>query len=384
MNNAIFNLPMTDPRLNYNMLQIIEGMFAASPENDMRQNAYLQLTPHDEIHFFTQNAVRPNCAIISTDFANLILLSGTSGLLHVEQLYNGWNDPGSAVYASGACRAFENAALDILAIHTPEMLGNTTHTRIFGHSYGGAVGEVMMDYLCNVRDFSNVQCASYGAPRPGTAVFQQRMERLSNTRWFTGDDPVRFIPPHLDEAPSAVLFAPAQLWRGMNQQVQCPSGWELQSDGRIVSTEGNPTRTHAVFTSVASWIADAGGFRSEEHSPRAYMNRLGAAIQSRFVVPPKVRSPRVEEPLTVRPRETAVFESEGEADVAADPTINLMPGTQIIVDQVRGPQRDRYKRRKRGRIWTVEFRGEVVAVGPGKRRAGQIAKRLNRSALMPA
>jgi len=379
--NFYFREPLKSPRLAYEILTLIGSMSEADPVAWLRGFERASISPNDQVSYLEQNSVRPACVTIRDELlGTIVLISGTQGALHVQQLVAGWLNPGGSIRASGACPAFENAALDILSSLPAQSIDNSNIVRIFGYSYGGATGQVMADELANNQRNRYVDCCSFASPRPGNIDFQSRMSRIPNVRWFADDDPVRFMPPHVPEVPSALYFLAIPLWQGMDTQVQCPTGMQLEANGNITETEGNPTRLHSVIPSIYNWITDTEGFQSVNHARENYMRRLSTAIQNAIdpVKPPDAPPP--ERPAVIVGSAVTFWREEAETDVVASPTLTLPPGQTVAVTVQSVASTLRYRRKKQGRIWTVQYDGVVVAVGPGKRRAGQIARAMNRAA----
>jgi len=383
MNAVYFNMPMDAPRTAWEFLYMIGSMTQDNPEFFLRNTDRLAIGGTDRVVVLSQTSVRPACVVIRDDLlGTIILLSGTQGVLHVAQLVNGWLNPGGSIRASGACPAFENAALDILGALPNGLIDNTNVVRIFGYSYGGATGQVMADELANNLRNPLVSVCTFASPRPGNLDFQRRMARIPNVRWFADDDPVRFMPPHVPEVPSALYFLQPALWEGMDTQIQCPTGRQIEADGNITSTEGNPTRLHAVVPSIINWITDAYGFQSVNHARETYMSRMVRAIEREapVIIPPNPPAP--ERPVVINVGEAAYWEAQAEADVVAAPTLALPAGQPVTLARIARATPLRYKRKKQGRIWTVQLNSVVVAVGPGKKRAGQLARQFNRAAVV--
>jgi pimeloyl-ACP methyl ester carboxylesterase len=380
VNIAFMNTPATNPRLIYDLLGLCQSMSYADPEAFLRSVQSLQLVSTDRVRWSTQTNVKTASVFIRSEWGTLVLLSGTQGTLHLAQLVSGWENPGAAIRGNGANPAFENAMLATLETLPGGAIRPDYPVRIFGYSYGGAVGQVMADEFQNNLRFEDVECISVASPRAGTVDFQRRMSRVRNTRWFADNDPVRFMPPHIDEVPSVATMTLARTWRGMDTQVQSPTGFQIEADGNITQTEGNPTVLHSVFLSIFQWCFDIGGFQSVNHAAEEYRRRLSLGIMREIpVVRPATPAP-LERPANISIGQAAYYEEQGRVDIAADPAATLQPGTPVTVGRFVPTSRVRYKRKKQGGIWVVVLGSDVVAVGPGKRRAGSIARSMNRVA----
>jgi pimeloyl-ACP methyl ester carboxylesterase len=377
----MLNRKPTDPLLNLRICQALNQMYAATPEINIRSVWPEVISPDENMDFRALDSVCPPAIWIATGDSMLVLVGGTSGQIHVPQLLAGWSNLSANWEQSyGASSAFYNAARTLLDAIGPAELGPISKFYLCGHSYGGAVVEAMAAILRGAGN-PETRVWSYGAPRAGLFRLGTFLASVTNTRWFTDDDPVRFIPPHTSEVPSLTVFENWDLIRGCNQQVQPPLGWQLESDGRFVESEGNPTVLHAVALSIGQWCADISGFRSVNHALQNYINRFTLAYNT--VNPVEVLSlsrPREEpEMLTIRQRERYV--DHGEADIqnalARLPNFNSVYAVPAIPPD--SPLR--YRRRRVGRMWGVKLGDMVVAGGLNKRQALKTARGFNKAAV---
>jgi len=317
---------------------------------------------------------------MSTGGEMLVLCGGTSGQIHVPRLIAGWSDTNANWQQSyGASGAFYSAARAIMDSIGPADLSGINKFYLCGHSYGGACMQAMAAILRGAGTVG-IKIWSYGAPRAGTFRLGTFITSATNTRFYADNDPVRFIPPHSSEVPSLTALEDWRLVQGCNQQVQAPNGWQLEADGKIVETEGNATVLHAVAFSIAAWCTDTYGFRSVNHGLANYITRFTNAYN--MLTPIEIINPtrprEQPETLTVRQREHIV--DQGLTDI--DNTLAVMPNvnTAYVLPQVPPTSPIRFRRRKVGRVWGVKFGTEVVAIGPGKRKALKIARAYNKGA----
>jgi hypothetical protein len=381
MNESVFTQSRTDPRFVYEALSYVKTMHGSNPAAELRGFASLGLVPTNQVVVAQQSSVRPMAVFCKDQFGVLVLLAGTQGLLHVSQLINGWENPNAAVNGSGCNVAFENAVYSLLNELPTGFLFPEQRVRIVGYSYGGAVGQCLADLLQNVRGYRNVDCLSVASLRPGTQVFQRRMQTIRHTRWWAELDPVRWIPPHINEVPSLLTVCASKTWRGMDTQVQTPEGYGIYEEGQILHSEGEPTRLHSVIFSLASWVTDNEGFQSVNHAIDTYRDLVFKAIVASSPVTTPPSPPPLDRPANITIGQAAFWQEQGVADMVADPGATQQPGQMILVERLDRSLPSRYKRRKVGSVWTVQLDGLVVAVGPGKRRAGQIARSMNRAAI---
>lgn len=380
MNTTIFNRKVTDAELNIANCMALSQMYTPYPESNLRLAIPGILSPDENVDFRPLDSLCPPAAWVIGNGTALIWVGGTSGNIHVPQLLAGW----SSVYddwqtSYGASGAFFNAAMALKASFDPAEFASINTYYLMGHSYGGAVVQALAAILLGAGR-PTIKVWSYGSPRPGLFRLGTFLSSVTNTRFFTDDDPVRFIPPHSSEVPSLTYLESVPLVMGCNTQVQAPNGWELQADGKIVETEGNPTALTAVALSIIRWCMDESGFRSVNHALPNYINRfrLALAAQTPVIEYETVRPREEPEVLTVRERERIadVGQVQVQNNLAVVPNVN----TAYLVPQLAEDSPLRYRRRRVGKVWGVKLGDEVVAIGPGKRDSLRIARQFNRAA----
>jgi len=380
MNTLTWQGKVTDPLMNLRNCQALATLYGSNPTMYLRSALLGVIESNDEIGFRGLDAVCPPTAWCISGGSCAVWCAGTSGRIHVPQLLAGWNsvyDDWQTSY--GASGAFYNAGRLLIDTIGPDALAGVNKYYLFGHSYGGACMQAMAAILRSAGN-PDMRIWSYGSPRPGLFRLGTILSSATNTRFYADNDPVRFIPPHSSEVPSLTALDNWDLVRGCNTQVQCPNGWQLEADGRMVETEGNPTVLHAVAMSIIDWCMDLNGFRSVNHALGNYIARFQAAYTTlNPVVDVETSRPReVEEVLTIRQREQIVDVGIRDVNTVLHQEPNL--NTDYVVPQLPRNSPLRFKRRKVGRIWGVKFGTDVVALGPGKRHAGKLARAFNRAA----
>lgn len=371
-------LPWGGPELNWNLTNILSHMY----DDNAYANAIAAIPPGYEkpwnVRFIPLDTVVTPTLVMQFSYGTVCFAGGTSGPIHVPELLKGWNDPfGGLDPTYGANPAFAKAARQIFSPGNTGPFVNADNVYLVGHSYGGSVMQALA-LLLRGSDSRLRGIWSYGSPRPGTQVMAQGLGYLKHFRFFKEDDPVRWIPPHTDEASLLDVFGNTPLGVGVNMQVQTPTGLGIASDGTVTAGLGDPGPLHAVSLSVYNWCTNAMGFRSVNHSIGEYRRMFFMQI------PLKPQGPAIpaSQPLpptgTLRPREIVAQEEAAIPDInaaVANPTSEL----NQEVRQLPAPIADlRFKRRRDGRIWVVKYGDDIVDVGPGKRRAGRLARVYNR------
>lgn len=103
-----------------------------------------------------------------------------------------------------------SVAVDLAERVGPFIVGGPVRPKlgIFGHSYGGAVGQVMAYGFASNPQLDGVQFMSYGQPKCfTTGLLDPPPEQ--QVRWRSFQDPVTYTPPSNDEAPISPWVVPA-------------------------------------------------------------------------------------------------------------------------------------------------------------------------------
>jgi pimeloyl-ACP methyl ester carboxylesterase len=380
MNRSFWARPAQSPALNYDLANILSHAY----DDDASYAIRLILTPQQQVGLSVVSggltSVRPPFTAWRNDWGMFVFVGGTSGTTHVVQLFNGWNDPNAGPHVeSGASAGYARAAQEIIDIIHPADIVAAPRLYLVGHSYGGAVVQAMAAILSNA-SVVPMGIWTYGSPRPGTAVLQRRISAMSHWRFFNDNDPVRWIPPHSEEALLLSTITASDFLIGMNRQVQTSMGFQIDAAGDIQAATGEPTVLHQVGLSISNWCTDTHGFRSVNHSAAEYRRRFQLAMPIKPDGPARPRSQEQEEVGTIRPR---ALQDEIAAQVPTIESAVANPNSGLNTEVQQWPKPDArlvYKRRKWGPIWVVRFGEQIVDCGPGKRRAGQLARARNKVA----
>lgn len=383
MNRDFLALPSQDIRKNVVITRLLQNIHTAQRTIQFASNQY----PFEAGDFFYFKDYSDNsCQVVAVEGTHGLALfaNGTDGrLTHKLNLIEGYIGLGQGLAGSGANVAFVREANEILNWIPPNINHDTTRLYLFGHSYGAGGLMAIAHRAILLATGQGVSCITYGIPRYGSILACRFMARREFVRWYCSDDAVRWLPPHADEVPSLYAVLDSDLTRGMDLTCAVPWGYGLYPNGRVLQDEGEPGRTHAVALSLLAYMG-GNGFGSYTHSIDEYSRRFQLAELALPGIPKRIdTNVPTEQPLVLNAAAERHWRNEGVADINTGVTTNTLPPTDFTVAPPGTARTVRYRRRKRGRIWTVEYAGVVVAIGPGKRRAGVIARRLNRTRAVP-
>lgn len=388
MKAGFWSRPRWDPELNSDICSILLQVQLPDPRTALRAIPYLEMQA-DDIRYAGHSGIRP--AIVAVKWADGIafFFSGTNfSAAQIQGLIDGYR-PTTGVSVEPHCnQTLLNAWLQIKSDMLPASFVNAPTIPMYfcGHSYGGAVATIAAQQMRNTTRTATTEMWSYGAPRPGRAAFCNSVMHQFNTRFYMPTDPVRYIPPHSLEVPFLTALSPTELVQNMNAQVQNGQGFAIKADGKVEGGTGEPGPVDQPTWSLYAWITGTTGMGNADHSLVEYRTRFDKGIVTVQPSPPPVNpgipsDPDIENMAQInhiREMETPI--------VIAAAASGLGPPINVVITQGTGGQAGpgggaptRYRLKKVGRIWTVQFLGEVVAIGPGKRHARKIRRQLNRT-----
>lgn len=386
MKQSFLGLPATDPWRNSVLCLYLENCY-----NGRSRDSYVigdgPLESDDVVTNYPSSLTRCACTVISWPFGRLFLFGGltASNQSLIIQLRNDWaNVPN---WSNLGFSPIVGSALQSTLDDIPDF--SYTDNRplyIVGHSFGGAVAQVLGVQYRLFNPLNTIQVITYGQFRPGTTVFQTRAAYQQGVRWWNNGDPIRYAPPHADEYTTLTLVNSLPLINGSNAQVQTYYGWRLDDSGYYARDEGEPGPLNTVLLDLVGWLTGPNGFGNTAHTLNAYRDRFLTALQVQVPPPAPVPDPPREPAEHTSHRQLAHLQEQGiglvEQAVSQGTlppiAINFQPGTSFTPSPSQ-PSPPRYKLRKLGRIWGVTFNDQVVAVGPGKRHARSLRTRLNRT-----
>lgn len=178
---------------------------------------------------------------------------------------------------------------DLLARYGP----GPRHWVLVGHSWGGAIAEVMACYLLARAAGDEVQVLSAGSPRPGDATVRDKLSGQKVVRLMQPFDPVPHFPPHVDEAPVLTVaagFAVAYIW---SKYVQPGGGLILDAMGGLTDAQLSPFGFPIYDPTLALWVGSTSFITHPQHSLASYVAALGQVVkqarngyESRPLLPP--------------------------------------------------------------------------------------------------
>jgi len=372
----------SSPPLCYQLSIMMPMLYTANAERDIRA-ACERIKPNVQtVIFYPESPTQ--MAMASVGWANtaLVLIGGCSQLAHGTQYVNAIGQPIN--YARrGGVNPFVDEYAEV-AINRCSVARILPSPRIVmvGHSMGGAAVQAMGRRLLEVSRLSAMSIITFGAPRPGPATFADQMSAVDMCRWMNDTDPVPCVPPRENQARLAFACLTTSQAANWNRYVHTAGGLQLNADGGALSRDVPEIPDVEVQMSLANWLYSVWLRVDSIHSMPYYIDRLRLRAE-RFPV------------AEATPRRTTHTESSGEyksnreqkaaiaeAQAAVRAEAQAINNVPLVI-----PSEWQFSTRKIGGIWCLIWQGEVVSVGPSRRKVSNQAKagntflrRLQRSA----
>ncbi len=250
---------------------------------------------------------------------------------------------------------------------------------IAGHSAGGLAAFAMAEVVGRRIGFNRVKVITFGSPKPGGAAMQRPWFTRNWWRVVAEGDIVPGLPPSPWESPSFHRLVPATISRGAAQYTQGVAQVYLKTDG---SLDFGTLYVPPLAAQYTSWLNQVGRQLAPDfpsHSLAYYQGLLRQGVRPPQPDPPASTRLRLIDPPTPRPQEQRQLDQVADRQLIVNATtINSQAIAEAPARDVADPD-TRYHLRKFGKVWCVLWGTETVGVGPGKRAAKRLRRRLSRA-----
>ena len=265
-----------DGEVHRNNMQLLQAAVACTSFDSFRMLAPgLGFNGTETFLYSEPSTFYPKWVTID-DVANnqlLILVCGISGTQMPASILSGWSTPTSLASESFP---FCNVARYIVStLRRATTGGQYDKVRLVGHSYGGAIVQIVRSKMSNMLRAGGSMTYTYGAPKPDYRGNRGSYNPNDVVRVFQDTDPVPNLPPSIEELAGywrLLRNTEATAWNRFTQMVD---GYVVLADGSMrVAT--NPTLKSAIdyFQTLAAWITGITAFGADVHSLLSYQRIL--------------------------------------------------------------------------------------------------------------
>lgn len=240
-----------------------------------------------------------------------------------------------------------------------------------GHSLGGAIVVAFHGLMCRNLFGSNRTTVTFGSPRTGQNQLVSLLAGEDITRLMNTQDAVALIPPQANQAPLCQLLVPGEQLVQWNRYEHVQGGQVQLTDGTRIATALPGEALLTPQLSLANWLASLPAALTTIHSISSYKALIELyGVNVGPSAPPAPPSPTREthQPVTRQQIE------QTRATTAANYEQIAQEKARVVV-QI--PDAYKFKAVRAGKIWSVEWMGRSVALGPQRGKCKELARRGN-------
>lgn len=341
------------------------------PDAQGLQDAFLRadLGPGNLVSILTRFAAHyPTMYYGQTAGVTLILFNGVEDVSMAAGLASGYY----LTQGGGFSRTTNRWITDAIDWYVSQLAGNhftfTGNFIIAGYSAGGALAYNMARYLTDRYQVPEPVVITFGGCKPGDRTLAQSFSPLFGVRWMNTDDPVPLFPFNLT---TYTLYNPLAAFDDLvfvSNFCQPPGGVEIFPNGTGRGSVIPTTAAPSPLLNFATWLLGETQAENGPHSIATYIDRIALAQRQQ-------PSPRLNNAQGA-PAEVPAIPSPQEAQAGRQAAVQTV--FQLAVQQggqpIIVPDEEQFTVARESKIWNVYFRGQQVAIGPGKHRARALAR----------
>jgi pimeloyl-ACP methyl ester carboxylesterase len=145
---------------------------------------------------------------------------------------------------------------------------------LVGHSYGGAIANILAARYRFGRALRRVQSLTFGAPKSGDLSFQLVMQTVTSVQMQNVGDPVCSLPPGLIELLPLIPLFPLVFTSAYAQYASNPGAWQLANDGSISGGNGGFLAFDLLSGIISKAVANMPQDLYPAHAIAEYVRRL--------------------------------------------------------------------------------------------------------------
>lgn len=298
----------------------------------------------------------------------VIYIDGVRTANQASLLWSGYNNGTGPLAINGYNPYLRDASLYFRSFMFTGHSQVPEYLDIVGYSGGGAIAVRMKDDLLAQGSTIKSRVITFGSPRTGNSDMITRLGRSPITRWMTTNDPVPLLPPTALEVPALFMSVSGQTNFRYQSFRHTSGGVEVYPDGVLKDSVVPETASINATFGIASWLLGVENDAGSGHALQTYASSLQRALES-HATPSEQNADEspTEDRETLSRREMTQGERNTLALIAnASSEQNAVP--LVIPPQVL------FKAAKVGRVWSVLFGGELIAVAGREDRARSIAR----------
>jgi len=304
---------------------------------------------------------------INSQSFSVFMFTGTNSIAQAANLVSAWSQRVPNDTYPGLPTLMDSMGFRVGSLMTG--LGKRPANRVFfvGHSLGGVIAQAAAAMWKRSRPSNAVLSVTFGSPRVGDRRFASTQSQNSNTRWMNDDDPVPLLPPSIPASISYAVGLGNEVIGRWEQFIHGGGGVILDSNGNPAPGELPPLGHIAGGASLANWVLKTAQAGSSAHQMSAYYDRLNQLVNR--VAPAMPASVREAPAEPSRTNDRHTHNAQTDAFIATIVHTGALQQNGPLIVPLDRP----FKTIKFDGLWWVTFGGQLVAVGPTRKRAGRMA-----------
>jgi len=350
------------------LLSLLETPFAnANMTNMIFQEQREQVTPI----LIPKTDIMPAWYFARTQSLLIVCIGGATSLALGRETWNGYVGSQLDTRNYPTNHALFDRAIDVSASLVATVPGGRATIILCGFSMGGAIATILAPMVKAAFPSSNLQCITFGAPRPGTTHLENYLRTIDLVRWMNDDDWVPLIPPRLAYFTQAGAILGTRVLQRIQNFTQPAGGRMLTTDGVVYS---NQLPNRATVPSVSDFSAQLSGVDTGAWIP----HRLAEYIRRLHMTAARTdQSARGggNGSTNEQPRPVSAVAARRAVEEVNGPIFALGVAQNVIGVSIPRPRLWRAVRV--GRVWWVYFGDLRICAAPIRKRAQGLANIAN-------
>ena len=360
--------PIADPEKNVELTNAVDGLFASNAQQYL-DSIFVQGNGLQgwQSQFFPGSLNRPRWYYGFNELWGVFLGGGTENPVQGNALMQGYATTEILRQAFAVNSYLTAICADITATGLWSTLASRPRKLFCGHSLGGAVSQVLALLSQALNASSPQENITFGSPKAGVSAFGDALTGTSIVRWMNDDDPVPLVPPTVAQCPLLALVTDIGLLLSYNSMRHTNGGLQIDSSG-VTSTQILPTDAAiSPTTNLGNWLASLVSGNFSPHNLAEYRRRIGLNITPSQIQTVRTRRRGDEEPQNPMTRKAV------NAEIAPNLRTIFRTGAQQSASPINVPPDVAFKSVKLSGVWYVTLRGNIIAIGPTRRKSSALA-----------
>lgn len=355
--------------LGYFLIRQIAGMLGRDPKRDIDANLFPLMQPNVLSAFRRETNSTVNSYFATDGTTGVLLLDGVNTQTQASGLIAGYSGTHGSFDVQGLNQWFVNAAraASVFGSLTLPQL-SLSRLVIAGYSAGGAIGQWVAKNWVDEHFSDTCHLITFGSPRGMSQPDIQLIRHMPTCRWMCDADPIPLVPPRAEDAPTLLLTLSLGVAGTYQTYTHLRGGVSLDPAGRATESLLPPIASANVLTSLASWYFSNANHQDNEHWIGNYQQRLLMLKDARAADANTPWGGGGDEPVENASRRELTRAQERTMSQVAHAS-SVQNANAVIVDPVTLFRAVRF-----GRVWSVEFGGQLFAFSGNKKRARHLAR----------